>query len=139
MESAQSDLMMDGTWTTEGFTQANHDDLQNSLNVSFTFPLTQMGSALTSEDGMGNSTYDIGGLFDTVSPRSRYVSLDLGRLDMQDLQDSGFFLPLSKSKSLTHDAKENAREVSDQYRARPVVEYILLIRLLGVVRLISGP
>ena len=138
MDAAQANIMTDGAWTTEPFTQANLNDLQDSLNVSFTFPLTQMGSAITPEDGMGNSTFDTGGLFDTISPRSRYVSLDLGRSDIHELQDSGFFLPLSKSKSLSHDAKENAREVSGQCCVQLVDKYSIVVQLLELVSLGSG-
>lgn len=102
--SLQPALTIDTHWD-EDITPTNLNNLEATINCSFPFPLHQLDSAVISDDGLSNQAF--AGLFPDTGPRSRYVSLDGGR------PDTSFMLPmLGKTRSLTNDAKEHAKEVS---------------------------
>lgn len=97
-------LSIETSWQDD-LTPRNVNSLEATINSSYPFPLHQLDSAVISDDGLSNQAF--AGLFPDTSPRSRYVSLD------GDRPDTTFILPmLVKSRSLTNDAKENAKEVS---------------------------
>lgn len=102
--SLQPGLTIDTNWD-EDITPTNLNSLEATITCSYPFPLQHHDSAVISDDGMSNQAF--AGLFPDTGPRSRYVSLDGER------PDTTFMLPmLGKTRSLTNDAKEHAKEVS---------------------------
>lgn len=101
-------VTMDTTWSTENYMDQNNlaATMDAAMTASYNFPLTHMSSVPDQDDIMVSPVFE-SDQFAQATPRSRYVSLDYDR------SDAGFLLPLERSHSLTNDAKESAKEVSN--------------------------
>lgn len=123
-------ITMDASWSPENYLDGN-----NSLNLasleaamtatSYNYSLASMPSAsqTESDDCMPTPIFE-SDQFPPITPRSRYVSLDYDRTD------TGYILPLERCHSLTGDAKENAKEVSNlSFTATlKIIEFFSIIR-----------
>lgn len=96
--------------TVDGYSNSDLADFEPSLTAAYTFPMTaeismtSVGAAISSL-GLTNPM-TIGEEYLDANTVGRYVSFDCPRSDSE-------YLPvLSKTRSLTFDGKESAREVS---------------------------
>lgn len=112
MDPNQMVVSMDTTWTADNYLDnsngLNLASLEAAMTATYNYSLAHMSSAAPTEsdDCMATPIFE-SDQFPSATPRSRYVSLDCDR------PDAGFLLPLERCHSLTNDAKESAKEVSD--------------------------
>ena len=103
--------MLDTTWGCNDFTSMNLQNLEAALTATYTYPLTQISSAVISNDSVTTSNHTFSPSLSETSPVSRYVPFDLDRANVD------LVLSVGKASSVTNDAKEGAKEVS---KSRPV-------------------
>lgn len=117
MDPNQMVVTMDASWTAESYFDNNNNSLnlaslEAAMTATYNYSLAPMPSASqTSPDDCLPTPIFESDEFPQSTPRSRYTSLDYDRPDM------GFLLPLERRHSLTNDAKESAKEVSDSTHA----------------------
>lgn len=105
-------LPLDAMFTMTSLTDSETAVLEPSLNICYTFPLatefslTDLGAGLSDVD-LADSLPIVGGYFDS-STTGRHVSLYCQRPDV----DMDLLPTLPKTRSLTFDVKQSAREVS---------------------------
>lgn len=101
-------VTMDTTWSTDNYIDENNlaATMDAAMTAAYNFPIAHMSSVPDQDDMMVSPVFE-SEQFAQATPRSRYVSLDYDRTD------AGFLLPLERSHSLTNDAKESAKEVSN--------------------------
>lgn len=100
----------DTSLAVDGYSSSDLIDFEPSLTAAYTFPMTAEISM--SSVGAGISSLEltnplpVGEEYLDANVAGRYVSFDCQR------SDSEFLPALSKTRSLTFDGKESAREVS---------------------------
>lgn len=105
-------VTMDTSWTADNYLDGSNNlnlaSLEAAMTATYSYPLGTMPTATEIEldDCMPTPIFE-SDQFPQATPRSRYASLDYDRPDM------GFLLPLERRHSLTTDAKESAKEVSN--------------------------
>lgn len=106
-------VSLEAAWSAESFALADLSDLGTALDASYPFPLT-FSDSTSPAISCADPLFDPAGYLGQVNLRPRYESLDGGRPNDFDL------LPLTRTRSLTNDAKENAKEVSQDFLSRPL-------------------
>lgn len=103
-------LPQDTGLAIDGYSGSDLADFQTSLAAAYTFPMTAEISMTHVGADISNlelaNPLSVGEEYLNGSMTGRYVSFDCQR------SDSEFLPALSKTRSLTFDGKENAREVS---------------------------
>lgn len=108
MDPNQMVVTMDTTWSTDNYMDDSNlaTTMDAAMTATYNYPLTHMSSVPDSDDCMVSPIFE-SDQFPQATPRSRYVSLDYDR------SDPSYLLPLERCHSLTNDAKESAKEVSN--------------------------
>ncbi|KAK5084487.1 hypothetical protein LTR05_005564 [Lithohypha guttulata] len=109
MESEQFDLTLQPTWTADGFLAAGFSALGTALDASYASPSCPTNSAVSIAFSMPSielqdSMLGLHDFYETKSLNTRYGSLDGGH------PGASILVPLIRTRSLTDDARESAKE-----------------------------
>lgn len=119
--SDPTNVALEAVWATESFASTNLSlgDLEAALEASYPFQVT-LSNTISPETGFVDPYFDPGTYLTGIDIRPRYGSLDGGRPTVTDL------LPLTRTRSLSNDAKESAKEVS--------YNFLFCVRRLCILR-----